>query len=120
MLRMSDFIAATYALSLVLANFGIAIAARMPMMTTTIRSSMRVKPFLLFFMFDRSGFGESRWPPTASRRLSGSIGGTECPTFSRHISLASTRDFFEHALQSDDAEFDSLQQRESERNFPVV
>src|ERR1700741_4674086 len=47
MLRRSDFMAATYALSLVFANFGIAIAARMPMMTTTIRSSMRVKPFLL-------------------------------------------------------------------------
>src|SRR3954469_928028 len=47
MLRRSDFIAATYALSLVFANFGIAIAARMPMMTTTIRSSIRVKPFLL-------------------------------------------------------------------------
>src|SRR5258706_13811557 len=47
MLRRSDFIAATYALSFVLANFGIAIAARMPMMTTTIRSSMSVKPFLL-------------------------------------------------------------------------
>src|SRR6266571_1102119 len=47
MLRRSDFIAATYALSLVFANFGIAIAARMPMMTTTIKSSMSVKPFLL-------------------------------------------------------------------------
>src|SRR5213595_573907 len=47
MLRRSDFIAATYALSFVLANFGIAIAARMPMMTTTIRSSMSVKPFLV-------------------------------------------------------------------------
>src|SRR5438105_14723854 len=47
MLRRSDFIAATYALSFVLANFGIAIAARMPMITTTIRSSIRVKPFLL-------------------------------------------------------------------------
>src|SRR6266850_4318247 len=47
MLRRSDFIAATYALSFVFANFGIAIAARMPMMTTTISSSMRVKPFLL-------------------------------------------------------------------------
>src|SRR6266550_3446669 len=47
MLRRSDFIAATYALSFVLANFGIAIAARMPMMTTTIRSSISVKPFLL-------------------------------------------------------------------------
>src|SRR6476661_1645495 len=47
MLRRSDFIAATYALSFVFANFGIAIAARMPMMTTTIRSSMSVKPLLL-------------------------------------------------------------------------
>src|SRR5580765_5195358 len=47
MLRRSDFIAATYALSFVLANFGIAIAARIPMMTTTIRSSISVKPFLL-------------------------------------------------------------------------
>src|SRR2546423_6183740 len=47
MLRRSDFIAATYALSFVFANFGIAIAARMPMMTTTIKSSISVKPFLL-------------------------------------------------------------------------
>src|SRR5207237_10492641 len=47
MLRRSDFIAATYALSFVFANFGIAIAARMPMITTTIRSSISVKPFLL-------------------------------------------------------------------------
>src|SRR6476469_8273155 len=47
MLRRSDFIAARYAFSLVFANFGIAIAARMPMMTTTIKSSIRVKPFLL-------------------------------------------------------------------------
>src|SRR6185436_1113839 len=45
-LRRSDFIAATYAFSFVFANFGIAIAARMPMMTTTIKSSMRVNPFL--------------------------------------------------------------------------
>src|SRR5687768_18610256 len=43
-LRRSDFIAAIYAFDLVLANFGIAIAARMPMITTTIRSSIRVKP----------------------------------------------------------------------------
>src|SRR6185369_8072900 len=46
-LRRSDFIAATYAFSFVFANFGIAMAARMPMMTTTIRSSIRVKPLLL-------------------------------------------------------------------------
>src|SRR5690242_4448399 len=51
MLRRSDFIAATYALSFVFANFGIAIAARMPMITTTIKSSIRVKPFLLRIVY---------------------------------------------------------------------
>src|SRR5207245_11546991 len=40
----SDFIEARYAFSFVLANFGIAIAAKMPMITTTIISSMSVKP----------------------------------------------------------------------------
>jgi hypothetical protein len=45
-LRRSAFIDATYAFSFVFANFGIAIAARMPMMTTTMRSSISVKPFL--------------------------------------------------------------------------
>src|SRR5436309_11189059 len=44
--RKSDFIEARYAFSFVFANFGIAIAARIPMITTTIRSSIRVKPFL--------------------------------------------------------------------------
>jgi hypothetical protein len=34
----------------VLANFGIAIAAKMPMITTTIRSSIRVKPLRSFNM----------------------------------------------------------------------
>src|SRR6266705_654643 len=43
-LRRSDFIEAMYAFSFVFANFGIAIAARMPMMTTTISSSISVKP----------------------------------------------------------------------------
>src|SRR5436190_16893231 len=47
-LRRSDFIAAMYAFDFVLANFGIAIAARMPMITTTIRSSIRVKPRRVF------------------------------------------------------------------------
>src|SRR3989449_4084086 len=42
--RRSDFIEARYAFSLVFANFGIAMAARIPMITTTIRSSMSVKP----------------------------------------------------------------------------
>src|SRR5213076_498572 len=43
-LRRSDFIEARYAFSFVFANFGIVIAAKMPMITTTIRSSIRVKP----------------------------------------------------------------------------
>src|SRR5437867_6682302 len=42
--RRSDFIDAKYAFSFVFANFGIAIAAKMPMITTTIRSSISVKP----------------------------------------------------------------------------
>src|SRR3989442_3052014 len=42
--RRSDFIDARYAFSFVLANFGIAMAARMPMITTTINSSISVKP----------------------------------------------------------------------------
>src|SRR5438552_17033915 len=36
--------AAMYALAFVLANLGIAMAAKMPMITTTISSSMNVKP----------------------------------------------------------------------------
>src|SRR5437899_13095539 len=43
-LRRSDFIDARYAFSFVLANFGIAIAASIPMITTTISSSISVKP----------------------------------------------------------------------------
>src|SRR5690349_13777412 len=52
-LRRSDFMDAAYAFCLVLANFGIAIAARMPMITTTINSSMSVKP-LRFMRFPLS------------------------------------------------------------------
>src|SRR5436305_4544095 len=47
-LRRSDFIAAMYDFDLVFANFGIAIAARMPMITTTMSSSIRVKQRRLF------------------------------------------------------------------------
>src|SRR3989449_1508276 len=48
--RRSDFIEAMYAFAFVLANFGIAMAAKMPMITTTISSSMSVKP--LRFILD--------------------------------------------------------------------
>src|SRR5437879_350035 len=56
--RRSDFIEAMYAFAFVLANFGIAMAAKMPMITTTISSSMSVKP--LRFMLDYPPVGE-RW-----------------------------------------------------------
>src|SRR6266581_7270335 len=49
-LRRSDFMAVRYALPFVFANLGIAIAAKMPMMTTTINSSIRVKPLRIFCM----------------------------------------------------------------------
>src|SRR2546423_8258620 len=104
MLRRSDFIAATYALSFVFANFGIAIAARMPMMTTTIKSSIRVKPFLLLILrlpkaiglADASAFrektrtsavgnGETRQIANAAHNLSGcgirSYGARDLPAF---------------------------------------
>ena len=38
--------AAKYAFSRVAENFGMAMAARIPMITTTMSSSMRVKPLL--------------------------------------------------------------------------
>src|SRR6266480_7276516 len=98
MLRRSDFMAATYALSLVFANFGIAIAARMPMMTTTIRSSMRGKPFLLLICEVPDVRGTEtdrqyeRWR-TLYRRFSEVPDGD-----SRHVSLAFSCDFFEHVV----------------------
>src|SRR6266480_129698 len=54
--RKSDFIDARYAFSFVLANFGIAIAANMPMITTTIRSSISVKPLRFIWTTSRE------WP----------------------------------------------------------
>src|SRR4030095_5991816 len=61
MFRRSDFIEARYAFSFVFANFGIAIAARIPMITTTIRSSISVKPFRLFLM--AVSFGQGSYVP---------------------------------------------------------
>src|SRR5438034_4067127 len=46
-LRRSDFLEARYAFSFVFANFGIAIAAKISMITTTIRSSINVTPLRL-------------------------------------------------------------------------
>ena len=45
--RRSEIMAVLYALLFVLANLGIAMAAKMPMITTTIRSSISVKPFFV-------------------------------------------------------------------------
>src|SRR5690242_3268875 len=66
-LRRSDFMDAAYAFCLVLANFGIAIAARMPMMTTTINSSISVKP--LRFTFSSSQRGLTRHEAGLALRL---------------------------------------------------
>src|SRR5438093_11466600 len=44
MFRRSDFVEEMYAFSFVLANFGIAMAASLPMLSTTLKSSMSVKP----------------------------------------------------------------------------
>src|SRR5882724_2491431 len=63
-LRRSDFIEARYAFSFVFANFGIAIAARMPMITTTIRSSINVKPLRLIFVHS---FLFSNWDTVRAR-----------------------------------------------------
>src|SRR5437867_9262028 len=65
-LRRSDFIEARYAFSFVFANFGIAIAARMPMITTTINSSIRVKP--LRFIYSSSL--EKQWNCLLGRHFS--------------------------------------------------
>src|SRR5690242_3270503 len=54
-LRRSDFIDARYAFSFVFANFGIAIAAKIPMITTTIRSSIKVKPLRFITALPPSG-----------------------------------------------------------------
>src|SRR5712691_7290891 len=58
--RRSDFIEATYAFALVLANFGIAMAAKMPMITTTINNSMSVKPFRFIWTLPQMVMGRTR------------------------------------------------------------
>src|SRR5256885_12159877 len=52
-IRRADFILARYAFSFVLPNLGIAMAAKMPIITTTISSSMSVKPFRFICLYPR-------------------------------------------------------------------
>src|SRR5947209_4718320 len=59
-LRRSDFIEARYAFSFVLANLGIAMAAKMPIITTTISSSMSVKSLRFISLYSRP-VGVQRW-----------------------------------------------------------
>src|SRR2546422_1185143 len=68
-LRRSDFIEARYAFSFVFANLGIAIAARIPMMTTTISSSINVKPLRLTTPTSDSGTRHGRVVRPAQARL---------------------------------------------------
>src|SRR5450432_4921701 len=71
MLRRSDFSEARYAFSFVLANFGIAIAAKMPMITTTIRSSISVKPLRMPDILNLlcRWNAELRFPQSGGRRF---------------------------------------------------
>src|SRR5690349_2637252 len=75
-LRRSDFIEAMYAFSFVLANLGIAMAAKMPMITTTISSSISVKPlrFMLISPVGAKTFSEANSAGTDSGK------GRACPT----------------------------------------
>src|SRR5258705_4504763 len=79
-LRRSDFIEARYAFSFVFANFGIAIAARMPMITTTIRSSINVKPlrFILVHSFVFSIWDTVRGAPLDPLRERSVTTKTKC------------------------------------------
>src|SRR5204862_4592267 len=64
--RRSDFIEAMYAFAFVLANFGIAIAAKMPMITTTMRSSISVKPLRFMATPPCRGIRKSNAPHAGS------------------------------------------------------
>src|SRR5262245_39489489 len=79
---------ASTAFSFVFANFGIAMAARIPMMTTTIRSSIRVKPLrfcIVLSPWEKTG-GAGHAPPwlrqgsVAGRRALGSHRGVRSHT----------------------------------------
>src|SRR5437660_11755151 len=67
-LRRSDFIEARYAFCFVLANFGIAIAARMPMITTTMTSSISMKPLRFMATPPCRGTRQSKATHTVSTR----------------------------------------------------
>ncbi len=50
LVRMSPIVRRCLARWIALSRFGIAMATMMPMIATTISSSIRVKPFAFFFM----------------------------------------------------------------------
>src|SRR5687767_9058043 len=72
-LRRSAFMEARYAFSFVLANFGIAIAAKMPMITTTIRSSISVKPLRFIWWSPTCGKAAGALGPRGPQKKSGGI-----------------------------------------------
>ena len=67
--------AATYAFSFVFANLGIAIAARMPIITTTISSSISVKPLRVLFdcLLPPVRVGASRCAPRSAADKAGAV-----------------------------------------------
>src|SRR5688572_8277219 len=76
--------AVTYAFDFVFANFGIAIAARMPMMTTTISSSISVKPLRFMSLSVRE------WGGTESRCSDGRAILRQCEVLPQYFSYRST------------------------------
>ncbi len=91
-LRRSDFIEAMYAFALVLANFGIAIAAKMPMITTTIRSSMSVKPLRFILVPPRIGHAKDTFLYTAEARHVPRPGASSGHDEEHGVSRSVTRD----------------------------
>src|SRR5437867_8304083 len=76
--RRSDFIEARYAFSFVFANFGIAIAAKMPMITTTIRNSKSIRLYPSHCTTSRAGLNAAHRTFSGAACCSGVSGGTKC------------------------------------------
>src|SRR2546426_7391292 len=64
MVRISAMVLFCFERCMAVSRFGMAMAARMPMIATTISSSIRVKPFWFLLIHVLLGFGH---PPVAQR-----------------------------------------------------
>src|SRR5713226_8194308 len=104
MLRRSAFICAIYAFSFVLTNFGMAMAARIPMITTTMSSSISVKPRCdltawpsTCLVRPHSAAGSARVPPIVGRE--GCNLQEPCSALGLHPILSDTETYHERDPQ---------------------